>query len=82
MRIAEVRNMIEKYSDRQLRIIIAEMYKAIPKVVKQDQDIDSILANPDEFAKQKGGKKKKQVQDIETLRMETEKFPKSSCIFF
>ena len=39
MKIAEVRGIIEKYTEKQLKYIIAEMYKVIPKAVKEDNDI-------------------------------------------
>ncbi len=75
MKIAEVRSILEKHSDKQLRLIIAEMYKAIPKAVKEDKDIDDIIKNPDMLIKN-GKKTKKQVKlpDIEELKYETEEF--------
>jgi len=75
MRIAEVRTLLEKYSEQQLRLIIAEMYKAIPKAIKEDKDIDGILTNPDELTPSKARKKEQpSVPDIETLQYETEQF--------
>ncbi len=75
MRIAEVRTLLEKYSEQQLRLIIAEMYKAIPKAIKEDKDIDGILTNPDDLTPSKARKKKQPtIPEIETLRDETEQF--------
>ncbi len=75
MRIAEVRTLLEQYSEQQLRLIIAEMYKAIPKAIKEDKDIDGILTNPNELIPSKARKKKQPpIPDIETLRDETEQF--------
>lgn len=47
MKIAEVRTLLDKYSTKQLHLIITEMYKAIPKRVKVDHDIDGIISDPD-----------------------------------
>ena len=51
MKIAEVRKLLEKYSKKQLQFIIAEMYKSIPKAVKEAKAIDSIVKNPDAWTK-------------------------------
>jgi len=46
MKVSEVKSIIEKYSPDQLRVIIARLYKAIPKTIKEDNDIDGILKDP------------------------------------
>ncbi len=75
MRIAEVRALLEKYSEQQLRCIIAEMYKVIPKAIKKEKDIDGILSNPDELTQAKRRRKKlPAIPDIEPLQHETEQF--------
>ena len=74
MRISEVRKLLETYSSRQLQLIIGEMYKAIPKAIKEDRDIDGILMNPDAPAASKKRLKTVQVPNIEALRDETEQF--------
>ncbi|MCP4399712.1 MAG: hypothetical protein GY801_20705 [bacterium] len=75
MKIAEVRTLLENYSEQQLRLIIAEMYKAIPKAVKEDKDIDGMLSDPDALIRSKTPRKKHAaVPDVEELRYETEQF--------
>jgi len=74
MRIADVRKLLETYSKTQLQVIIAEMYKAIPKAVKEDKNIDEILTNPDASTSSKKRRKPVPVPDIESLRDETEQF--------
>ena len=75
MKIAEVREKLERYSDKELRIIIAEMYKAIPKAIKEDKDIDALINNP--LNADKTGKTRKQKSpppDMEVIEYETKEF--------
>jgi hypothetical protein len=75
MKVAELRALLEKYSDQQLRVIIAEMYKAIPKAVKEDKEIDSILTNPRDLLERKPRQKKKELlPGISELEDETTRF--------
>jgi len=74
MKISEVRSIIEKYSEGQLRLIISELYKAIPKAVKEKTDIDSILKNPNSLTQAMPKTRQKEVPDIELLKSETECF--------
>ncbi|MCP4347843.1 MAG: hypothetical protein GY795_20260 [Desulfobacterales bacterium] len=75
MKIAEVRTLLEKYSEKQLRYIIAEMYKAIPKATKEANDIDSILNTPDKPTRLKTKQKKQpKISDTKALQNETEQF--------
>ena len=73
MKIAEVRKLLEGYSKQKLQLIIAEMYKTIPKAIKEDAGIDNILTNPDEL---KTTRKKKQpvIPDIWPIQHEAEEF--------
>ena len=43
MLIKEVRNIIDKYSEKELKVLIAEIYKAIPKKIKEEKDIDELI---------------------------------------
>lgn len=74
MKIAEVRALLAGYSPEQLKLIIAEMYKAIPKKIKEDKGIDAIVKDPDAFVRSKKGKKKPKLPDIFDLQEETETF--------
>lgn len=73
MKISEVRNLIDRYSQDQLRVIIAQLYKAIPKAIKEENDIDGILKNP---ASVQSRTKTKQgaMPDIKKLKDETNRF--------
>ena len=73
MKVSEVRNLISGYSPDQLRVIIAELYKAIPKAVKEDHDVDGILRNPTSAqsrARNKGGA----IPNIRDLEDEANRF--------
>ena len=66
--------MIEKYSEAQLRLIISELYKAIPKAAKEERDIDGMLKNPDSLAQPRPKTRQRELPDIELLRHEAERF--------
>lgn len=75
MKIDEVRTLLDQYSEDQLRLIIAEMYKAVPKKVKEDKEIDSLLNAPEQFKKSKTAQpKKKPIPDIEMVVWDAEEF--------
>lgn len=75
MKIADVKKYIASHSEEQLKLAITEIYKAIPKAIKESKDIDSIILNPENYiAANRKSKKKSQVPDIELLRIDTETF--------
>jgi len=47
MKISEVRSVIEKYSPDQLRLIISELYKAIPKAIKEEKVAAPVIGPTD-----------------------------------
>lgn len=73
MKISEVRNLIERYSENQLRIIITQLYKAMPKSIKEKNDIDGILQDPDTSI-QSRPKTRQEGPDIDELSYETNTF--------
>jgi hypothetical protein len=74
MKIAEVKTILEKYSQKQLKVIITQLYKAIPKAVKEANDIDSLLQDPDSFLRSKSIPREKEIPDIDLLHYDTEEF--------
>jgi hypothetical protein len=74
MKIGELRSLIDKYSASQMKTIIAEMYKALSKSLKEDSGIDQLIRNPDQTIQ--AGKKTKQeeVPDIGLLEDEVTEF--------
>ncbi|KYC59615.1 hypothetical protein [Heyndrickxia coagulans] len=43
MRVTELRKLIEKYSKDDLSKIIVELYKSIPKKVRDEKTVDMML---------------------------------------
>ncbi len=74
MKISEVRNHIDTYSIDQLKLIVVELYKALPKAVREDTDIDGILSDIGSLTNSKQKTKQKKLPDIELLKKETAEF--------
>ncbi len=74
MKISEVRKILEKYSSDQLKVIVAELYKAMPKSVREDKEIDSLIRDPDSFKKAKRKGRRDKIPDIKALEAETNRF--------
>jgi len=71
MKVAELRREIRAYSRDKLEHIILEIYKAIPKSLRETKGIDSIINNPDA----KPAKTPAPVlRELEEIRWETEEF--------
>ncbi len=71
MKIAEVRSILKKYSKKELEFIITELYKAIPKKIKEEKAIDQIIENP---VQQKKAKSTIKPPIIEELAFDIETF--------
>src|SRR5262245_1409719 len=71
MKVTELKKRIGDYKSAQLRVLLVEMYKAMPKRVKADYGIDDLICNPG--AKQNNGNNGL-VAGIEALASQTEQF--------
>ena len=71
MKIPELRNIIQKYNSNDKDKIIVELYKRIPKRVKEDYDIDDFITN---ITLPKEQIKKEEVIDIDYLEAEVDYF--------
>lgn len=49
MLVSELRELLKKYKEEDLRLLISEMYKAMPKKLREDKDIDALMENPHVF---------------------------------
>jgi len=75
MLISEVRKILGKYNEEELRVLVSEMYKAIPKKVKGDREIDKMIENITEYKKDTQNKSKKiSHMDFDTLRSQVDEF--------
>lgn len=43
MLISEVKELLKKYKEEELRLLISEMYKSMPKKLREEKDIDTLL---------------------------------------
>jgi hypothetical protein len=73
MLINELRDALKKYNEEELRFIIAEMYKAIPKQIKEGKNLDAIINNLEDY-KQSGKEKKVKPIDFPPLKQAIEQF--------
>ena len=71
MKVAELKKTIGGYRTEQLRRLLVEMYKAMPKRVKEDHGIDDMICSP---ASNRNNRKSEVVPDIEALASEMERF--------
>ncbi|HHW04092.1 MAG TPA: hypothetical protein GXX35_14995 [Thermoanaerobacterales bacterium] len=75
MLVSELRELLKNYKEEDLRLIISEMYKSMPKKLREDKDIDTMLQ--DVHAYMSIGKiertRNRQV-DVNDLKQEIEQF--------
>lgn len=75
MRIQELRELTESYSAEQLRQIVSEIYKRIPKKVIDEKDIDELLKDPKKaFSTRKERRKTVEPGHLEAVKLEVEQF--------
>lgn len=72
MKIPELRKQIEEYKDEQLRYLIVQLYKTIPKTKKEEAEIDDLILNLQEYSAKK--KKEKIPENIYEWASEIELF--------
>ncbi|RPJ82967.1 MAG: hypothetical protein EHM18_15050 [Acidobacteria bacterium] len=71
MKVAELREKIRDYTRNRLERVVVEMYKAIPKAVKEDQGIDSLILSPNPGQRVP---KERARPDMDEIAFETEEF--------
>jgi hypothetical protein len=74
MLIGEVRDVLKKYKEEDLRLIIAEMYKAMPKKLKEEKNVDEMLKDIQGFTKQSKAEKKVERPEMGVLKPEILRF--------
>lgn len=75
MKINELKETVLKYSEKDLQEIIFQMYKTIPKKIKEEKGFDNFIKNP-ELLRQPEKRILKEIKlpDIEELKFEIENF--------
>lgn len=71
MRVTELRKLIEKYSKDDLSKIIVELYKSIPKKVRDEKTVDMMLEDFQRY-KEAEKMKRKKVKDVNVNDLERE----------
>ncbi|MCL4514499.1 MAG: hypothetical protein M1379_02700 [Firmicutes bacterium] len=75
MLIQQVRTSLEKYSEEELRLLAAEIYKRIPKKVIAEKEIDALLEDLQAVLQtRKQSRKAANRPDFEAVAREAEKF--------
>lgn len=75
MLISELRELLKQYKEEDLRLLISEMYKSMPKKLREDKDIDLMLKDIQSYMRIGKIEKKQSIQvDIKDLKMEIEQF--------
>ncbi len=75
MYIKEVREILKSYSAKDMKVLIAEMYKAMPKKLREEKNIDEMVRDVQAFKeKNKRRKKTKKKIDLDFLEIDVEEF--------
>ena len=75
MKVAELREQIKKYDENDLRVIISELYKAMPSKLREDKNIDDMIADYKGYISNgKAGRDKTRKIDLDELEEEIEDF--------
>lgn len=71
MLVAELKEVIKEYPEGDLRLLIVELYKAMPKKLREDKDIDVLIRD---MHSKKPDKKQAVSTDVKLLKPEIEFF--------
>ena len=63
MKISEVNAATEQYTVADLRKLVKEMYKCMPKKVREEKNVDALVLNMEDFLATKAAKKKQDKQN-------------------
>lgn len=75
MLVSELRELLKKYNEEDLRWIISEMYKTMPKKIREDKNIDMLMKNVHSLKNNGKREKTKDVPlNIDHLTLEVEEF--------
>ncbi len=74
MKVAELRTTIRNHSKDQLELLVVELYKAMPKSLREEQDIDALVRCPDAQEIRRIKSSKKEVLDFDCVADEARTF--------
>ncbi|MCJ7841282.1 hypothetical protein MUB24_10290 [Lederbergia sp. NSJ-179] len=73
MKVNELREVMKNRKKDELQQLVVEMYKAIPKKMREEKEIDQLISDPQAFKKKKT-KQKQQLPNFDVIERETEAF--------
>ena len=75
MLLSELRELLKSYNDEELRILVTQMYKLMPKNLRENKEIDELLKNTNTSIKSnQADKTKLEMIDINNLKPQVELF--------
>ena len=74
MKVAELRSTIRGHSKEQLELLVVELYKAMPKALKEERDIDALVRCPDAQEVRRVKSAKKEALDFDSVADEARTF--------
>lgn len=75
MLVSELRELLKNYKEEDLRLIISEMYKSMPKKLREDKDIDTMLKDVHTYMSiGKIERTRNRQVDVNDLKQEIEQF--------
>ncbi len=74
MLVSELRELLNKYKEKELRLLIVEIYKAMPKKIREEKEIDKLLQDVNRYLSVGKAKKKQEQVDLDLLKPEIEEF--------
>lgn len=72
MLLSELRNLLKKYDENDLKVLVVEMYKSMPKKLRQEKEIDRLVEDVNKTKDERKTKKSK--IDFELLKYDVEIF--------
>lgn len=75
MLVSELRETLKKYKEEELRTIVVEMYKSMPKKLREDRDVDTLVQDIRAYKNRGGaGGAQKGETDIDSLKAQIDLF--------
>lgn len=74
MKVAELRNTVSKHTKEQLELLVVELYRAMPKSLKDEKNVDELVRDPDAARAGGAGASRKSAPDFDAVAAEARKF--------
>ncbi len=74
MKVTELRDLLKQYEEDDLRLIIVEMYKSMPKNLREEKDTDSLVKDIQKVVQNRKAAKEPELVDVYRLKAQIELF--------